>query len=155
MLKDLNDGKIDVILTTGLEQNLTGVFKQKVVRNTNFVAVCSKDWRKQKKFPDILEGLPYISYTQESHLYFQIESYFKKQKLKIKTICEVDDINLISRFSVGSDGFAILPISSVSEEVKRKKLYILGEIASIKSEVNIVYKDLEQNEKMLQILNDE
>ena len=154
LIKDLNDGKIDVILTTGLEQNLTGVFKQKIVQNTKFVAVSSKDWKGKKTFPQILEEIPYISYTHESHLFFQIQSYFKKAKLKINTICEVDDINLISRFTVGSDGFSILPISSVAEEIKRKKLFVLGEISSIKSELNIVYKDLKQNVKILEIFND-
>ena len=81
LLKDLKSGIIDILVTIDSDSKLPSIFKQKSLQEKKFVVVCAKKQKKDYKFPEILESMPYISYTQESHLFIPIQSFFNKSNL--------------------------------------------------------------------------
>lgn len=148
LLKELESDRLDILISDSSDENLKKIFIQRKIKDRDFVAVCRKKPRKKKEYPKILEELPFISYTEESNFHLHIERYFRKNKLKVETLCEVDDTYLMKIFTGTTNAFSILPRQLVEKSVKKGELAILGEIPSLKADLTLIYKDLEHNNEI-------
>ncbi|MFT6632700.1 MAG: LysR family transcriptional activator of nhaA [Bacteriovoracaceae bacterium] len=154
LLQSLESGAIDFILVNEKDKKFKGLYLQKTIKENKFLVVCRKKLVRKKSHTQLMKSLPYISYTKESSLYLPIDSYLKKKDITPKTICEVDDVALIKLFTLSSDSFSVLPESVVQEEIKNGSLIVLAEIPKFKRGLTLIAKKLDQNRKMLKILED-
>ncbi len=150
IVQDLSGGKLDFILTTHPIPELPKTYTQKEIRFQDHIIVCNKHLYR-KNLTKFFEQTPFVSYTKESSVNEIIEKYFKRKKVEIHKICEVDDLGLMKMITMKKDAFCIVPRSSVEIEIQKEQLAILDEIPNLRSSINVVYKDLEQNMSLKQL----
>ncbi len=127
------------------------VFK-KFVASTFFI-VCSPKYQEAKReFPKSLSGIPFMNYTSRSDIQHQILEYFHEHSIYPQIVGEVDDVNIIRRFTQNSHCFSILPKSVIAEPVEEGKLIVLSKLEDIEIIVHAVYRDSPENKIISDIM---
>jgi LysR family transcriptional activator of nhaA len=142
LLRELEDGELDVIVTDFHLDNIAKSLIQKLIHPRSFLAVCNPSCKlEHKSFPKSLTGLKFVNYTPESVLNDKINHYFSKNKIVVRSFTEVDDIALIKEIILNQPYAAILPSLSVQKEIKEKRLIKLGAVTDIKSNIYVLVHD--------------
>jgi|APSaa5957512622_1039677.scaffolds.fasta_scaffold53925_1 LysR family transcriptional regulator, transcriptional activator of nhaA len=139
-------GDLDIIICEKpiFHSEKSFVFKKFVA--STFYIVCSPKFQDaKKKFPKSLSDIPFMNYTSRSDLQHQIFQYFHEHSIHPQIIGEVDDVNIIRRFTQNSHCFSILPKSVIAEPVDEGKLIVLSELEDIKITVHAVFRDSPDN----------
>lgn len=127
---------------------------QKFVAST-FYVVCSKKYENEKEnFPDCLSRIPFMNYTNRSDIQHQILEYFHRLSINPRIIGEIDDVNIIRRFTKDGHCFSILPKSVIVEPVEEGRLIVLSRMDEIKIAVHAVFRDTPENSIIKKIMEE-
>jgi len=88
----------------------------------------------KKKFPESLDGQPFILPTAHSKLRHDLDHYFKVNRLRVIPIVETQDTSL--QKLLGIDGFGLIPLPEFTARdlVGEKKLVKLGTLQDVREE---------------------
>ncbi len=124
----------------------------KLVEST-FFAVCSPKYvDAAKKFPDSLSKMPFLNYTNRSNIQNQIFEYFYDHSINPHIIGEIDDVNIIRRFTQNGHCFSILPQSMVAELISDGKLIVLSKVEDIKLNIYAMINNSPKNHAIEEVL---
>jgi LysR family transcriptional activator of nhaA len=155
LLKELSEGNFDMIIFDKVYTQIGNEYLLLKIIDRTFYAVCSGNFTDQQaKFPGVLENLPFINYSSYSELNNQISTYFQNNKIGVKTIAEIDDINLIKIFTEKGLCFSILPKSAVEESILEGKLVNLGQVKDIMSSALVLVRNNQHNSEVISILRE-
>ena len=146
-------GDLDIIICENpiFQPDKDLLFKKLVV--STFYIVCSPIYKEAKnKFPQSLSDIPFINYTHRNEIQHQILDYFQKHSIYPRIIGEVDDVNIIRRFTQNGHCFSILPKSVIAEPVDDGKLIVLSMLEDIKIAVHVVFRDTPENTTIKKIM---
>jgi LysR family transcriptional activator of nhaA len=123
------------------------------ISGCKFCVVCSPSFKYEKnQFPRCLSKLPFMNYTDHSDVHRQILDYFYNNSIYPQIIGEVDDVNIIRRFTINGHCFSILPMSVIEETLKAGKLVILSELPEIKVSIYAIVRNKPRNEPIFSVL---
>ena len=135
LLADLEEGKIDILFTDNKDSLSSTMSSYRVGVNKTF-AVGHKKFRKYKKdFPNQLKEIPFLNYTNESFLKYEIELFFTKYGLSPKIIGEADDIDLFQVVTDKALAFTIVPEAAKNRFTRNKDIIVLGELTELQTSV--------------------
>lgn len=103
-------------------------------------------------FPKSLSEIPFINYTNKTNIQNQIFKFFNENDISPHIVGEIDDVNIIRRFTQNGHCFSILPQSVICDYVKDRRLISLSKINDIKIAIYAIIKDDENNKDIYKIL---
>jgi LysR family transcriptional activator of nhaA len=155
LLHQMENKNLDIIFIDHQVYNLPKTIIQKKLYEGKFSAVCNpKCTLVKKKFPNSMEGLPFINYTKETYLHDRINSWLNKKKVIVQNFTEVDDTSLIKEILLNQKFAAIVPREAVEREIKEKKLKELGRVLELKNEIFTLINDDNTNPVITQLFKD-
>ncbi len=132
----LENNNLDIILSDRPALVKKGKIKSLKLKPRKIVAVGGKDFIKLKKgFPQSLSGQPMIRLTEHSNLRLEIDDYLERNQIVPQIIGEADDVILLRLAVEKNFCVAILPQNTVHESISSKKVYKLGELPGINSDM--------------------
>lgn len=142
LLAELEEGNLDMVFTDDKNGISSTMSAHRAGINKTFV-VAHKSFKKYKKnFPESLNQLPFMNYTKDSFLKFEIELFFSKNSISPRVIGEADDIDLFEVVVRNGKAFAIVPEASKNRLCQDKEVIVLGELDELQTSVwGIVKKD--------------
>ncbi len=127
--------ELDMILTINDHLIPKKQAERFIIKEMEHVFVCSKKFYSSlgnEKFPQNLDKKRFINFTNDSDLHFELYSFFHSHDVSPLRIAEIDDIFVLKRLVLEGQGFALLPKSTVTKEIKSKKLIVLSESEQFK-----------------------
>jgi LysR family transcriptional activator of nhaA len=89
----------------------------------------------RKKFPGSLSGAPVFQLTRHSQIRHEIDRFFFQNKIHPQIVGEADDVTLLRLGAEKGICVSILPNNTVNESLAQKKLFKLGELEGISSDM--------------------
>jgi LysR family transcriptional regulator, transcriptional activator of nhaA len=155
ILRAFESEDLDMIICEKPVYDLEGKVKLFKIFGSTFVVVCSPEYKSAKRdFPECLSKLPFMNYTNRTSVQSQIMEYFFKNSINPQIIGEIDDVNIIRRFTVNGHCFSILPSSVIEETIKAGKLVVLSEVEDIEIVIHAIVRNKPQNESIFKILEE-
>lgn len=131
LVKMLDSGQIDILLTDS-PISLSKKYQSLPLGHDTMVAVAPPRLKiKKSSFPQSINGVPYIAFSNEGLLQQEIDYYFERNGVETDLIGRVDDVTLMRVITESSECFSILPKKSIQESVKAKKLKVISEIKGL------------------------
>lgn len=127
LLKELYNHRIDLVISNDDADNeYTNIYSKLLTQSPIVICAHPKYKKLKNNFPHSLDGQPFILPTKHSRLRVDLDLYFSKNEIKLDMVAETQDTSL--QRLLGEEGFGIIPVSeeSVREQVKEKKLIVLG-----------------------------
>lgn len=120
---------------------------------SQFFMVCAPELAYLKdEFPRHLSRAPFLNYTSRSGIQQQIFEHFHTHAIHPRIIGEVDDVNIIRRFTMNGHCFSILPNSVVREAISEGRLLSLTKMEDIKIIIHAVIRNTSKNKPIKEIL---
>lgn len=88
----------------------------------------------RKRFPESLDGQPFILPTAHSKLRHDLDHYFKVNRMRIIPIVETQDTSLQKLLGIEGHGLVPLPEFSAKDLVGEKRLIKLGTLIDVREE---------------------
>lgn len=147
LLLELEDGQIDFILCDDYDSMRVSKYKSIDVGTSRYYAVSGKRYAEAAKgFPQSLATIPFFNYTSDSRIRHEIDHFFSNNEIHPRPIGEADDINFLRIITEKDQCFSILPGKTVRASVRKKRLYVLGEMKTLKTRVSLVYNPESSNQ---------
>jgi LysR family transcriptional activator of nhaA len=155
LYSEIHVGNIDVILCDNISKGMSSYISAIELKKRRFCAVCAPDLLTEEKFqfPQVLDDMPFMNYTDNIPAYDQIHSFLDKNSLSPWEIGELDDTYLIKLVTENGLCFSILPYDSLEQSLQKGKLIILGEVEDIKSQLYAVYQSDRIEDQLLEIIH--
>lgn len=132
----LENDNLDIILSDRPALVRKGKIKSFKLRPRKIVAVGGNNFiGLRKKFPDSLSGQPMIQLTEHSNLRTEIDDYLEKHQIVPQIVGEADDVILLRLAAEKGVCVAILPQNTVNESISSKRIFKLGELKGINSDM--------------------
>ncbi len=129
--RNLDSGDIDILLTDN-PLSVSKKYQSIPLGHDPLVAVCSPKFKLNKQpFPQSVEGLPYLAFSNEGLVQQEIDYFFERNSVSVDLIGRVDDVTLMRVITETSSCFSILPRRTIQEAVKSKRLKVINEIKGI------------------------
>lgn len=136
-LTELIDGlanhRFDVILTdTPVNAPSVRVFSHPLGKCG--VAVCGVSTlaaRFRKRFPESLDGAPFVLPTAVTEMRRSIDRWFDKQGYSARVIAECDDSALMKEFATGGIGLTTIPIAVFTEVERQYRFELVGRLPGV------------------------
>lgn len=156
LIYQLDNKNLEIVLSDRAVEKKYKKLVSRRLQPRKVVAVGIKKFAGLKKsFPQSLDNIPVIHFTQHSQIRIEIDRYFFKNNIKPQIIGEADDVTLLR---VGAEkGFcvSILPQNTVNEAISKGRLIKIGELKGIQSDMwamtrldtiyqNIVHKTMDK-----------
>lgn len=129
LIADLDRGERDIVLTYSKDSLPNSINAYRIGVNRTYVVAHKKfknRKRKEKeKFPYSLKNIPFMNYTKDSFLRYEIDHYFAKLEIAPPVLGECDDIDLLELVVREGVGFVIVP------ETAKNRLCLLDNIVSL------------------------
>jgi len=93
-----------------------------------FVIACGRKFLTSLKEPTVegLHGRGFIHYTAHSAYRFEIDQYFREQRIEPRVVAEADDVYVIRDAIAADIGAGVLPLSVIEESRDRKRFHVLA-----------------------------
>lgn len=135
LIADLDNGEKDIVLTYSKDSIPSSVNAYRIGVNKTY-AVASKKFRsKKRQFPKSLSDIPFMNYTKESFLRYEIDQYFNKHEISPPVLGECDDIDLLELVVREEIGFVIVPETAKKRLSNSSELVVLGELKELQTSV--------------------
>ena len=82
-----------------------------------------------------LADIPFLNYTRESFLKYEIELFFTKNGISPKIIGEADDVGLFELVTTTGIAFTIVPEVAKNRICQNKDVIVLGELEELQTSV--------------------
>lgn len=124
----------------------------KLVESTFYLVSSPKYAYAAKEFPASLSEIPFLNYTSRSSIQHQIFEYFHRLSVHPHIIGEVDDVNIIRRFTQNGHCFSILPNSVIADSILEGKLIAFSKLDDIKVFVYAIIRNTPKNKIIKDLL---
>jgi LysR family transcriptional activator of nhaA len=131
LLADLENGSVDIVFSSEKEIGNNKLTSYKVGENKAFAVGDKKFLKRITDFPADLSELPYFAFSKESPFRFDIDMFFNRAGINIRSIGEADDIDLHQMVVNKGLGFSIVPEVAANRFLMHKNVKILGEIEEL------------------------
>ncbi len=133
MIEQLLSHKIDLVITNhSLQTQGDQKLFVRTIAQDQVIFCASPAWKKLgKKFPQSLNGTPFIMPHRQNQIRPLIEHYFEKNSILPELVAEVQDTSLLKIFA--TEGVGVIPIASSAATplIKKGDLIQIGEAAGI------------------------
>jgi len=139
LLGQLNNLQLDMVLSPRPAPGEFKGFYSHRLERVPVIFVASPEFKSlRRKFPSTLnnKNLYLPSYQTETRA--QIDHYFKKHNLSPRIKGEIEDIELLRVIAASGDGIVAIVRSAVSDLIKAKELYIIGDNLDIWTEFYMI-----------------
>jgi LysR family transcriptional regulator, transcriptional activator of nhaA len=133
LLEDLRNQKLDILLT---DENIRSGEQEEFINRlvgkipVAFAATPAMA-RRYKKFPEDLNGAPFILPSFPSQIFHQVQDLFAQWKVRPKIVAEVRDVELARRLALSGHGIAPINVYALSAGLPAKGLTVLEASRSI------------------------
>lgn len=134
LLADLEEGNTDLVFTDNKDTISNSMEAYRVGVNKTF-AVAHKKYLKDVPFPELLNSIPFLNYTNNSFLKYEIEMFFSKNSICPRIIGEADDIDLFQIVCEEGLAFTIVPETAKNRLCQNKNIVLLGELEELQTSV--------------------
>ncbi len=150
LLDLLHSNDLDMVLTdTPVQRNSS--YKSMLLNSDRIVAVADPDFSKlRRKFPDSLNQVPYLAFSNQSRIQEDINNFLSMKKLQPQKIGEVDDISLMRVITENTACFSILPYRSVKQSIQLGKLSVVGELEEVKTQLWVITSKVSNKKKLIE-----
>lgn len=139
LLRELTQHRLDLLLTNRLPNTApAGVYKRRIAKLPIQIFGTRNFLRIRRKFPESLQGLPFLLPTAESQVRYEIEHYCQLHGLKPDFIVESQDMMVQKLMALRGIGVMAAPKFVVKEYVESKQLYSLGALEGVFEELFLV-----------------
>lgn len=140
LLVELEEGKLDIIFTDSKADISSNMRAYRVGVNKTYVVAHKKFKNYKKNFPDCLNQIPFLNYTSDSFLKYEIELYFAKHNIAPRILGEADDIDLMYMVTENAMAFTIVPEVAKNRFMLNKEVITLGEMEDLQTTVWAIIK---------------
>ncbi len=149
LIKQLNHSEIDILLSDGPLPS-SKKYQNTPLGRDQVVAVASPKLKLSKgTFPQNLDQIPYLAFSNEGQLQAEINYYFERHNIHPELLGKVDDITLMRVITKSSSCFSIMPRKSVRTAVREKKLKILGQLNGVESDLWAITPKVSTNRRLI------
>jgi LysR family transcriptional activator of nhaA len=135
LLADLEEGNIDLMFTDNKDGISSTMSAYRVGVNRTFAVAHKKYSKFKKNFPQCLSEIPFLNYTNDSFLKYEIELFFSKHGLAPRVIGEADDIDMFEVVTAKGIAFSIVPEVAMNRLSSDKNIIVLGELEELQTSV--------------------
>jgi LysR family transcriptional regulator, transcriptional activator of nhaA len=134
----LESGDLDFVLTDNYDPSKG--YAAVSLGISKYFAVGGKKYAKAVQgFPQSLNSIPFFNFTKDTRIRHEIEHYFLANELYPVMIGEADNLDFLRTLTQKNQCFTILPENFVREPIREKKLFVIGEISELKTNVKAIY----------------
>lgn len=140
LVNELTTHKLDLILTTFLPhgENSTELTSKKISKKNIYFYGSEKFKDLKKNFPQSITGVPLIFPSSGFKLRNDLEDWAKLNGVNLNIQMEIQDVSLKKLIANSGLGIFASAAHTVSEEVKNKTLYKIGELSDVYEEIYLV-----------------
>lgn len=135
LIADLEKGEKDIVFTYSKDSIPPSLMSYRVGINKTYVVAHKKFKDAKKDFPKSLTNIPFMNYTKESFLRYEIDQFFAKYGLAPKPIGECDEIDLLELTASEGVGFVIVPEIAKKRFCQNTDVTVLGELKEFQTTV--------------------
>ncbi len=130
LVQDLVEHRLDLVLLLEQPQRKDKgiLFSKKVMEAPLFALAGPAHSGLKKGFPQSLEGAPVLLPSPLSRHRHDVERFFHESKLQVDVRLETDEPMIMQQLAQQGHGVFFSPQAAVEEDVRAKKLVVLGEI---------------------------
>ena len=92
----------------------------------------------RNQFPQSLAGQPFVLPTYDSHLRYDLESWFQNKNIIIDTIAESQDAALKKQMACKGRALMTAPLYAVEQQVQSGELVEIGRLEGLKEELFLI-----------------
>lgn len=142
LIADLEEGLLDIVFTDDKSSITANMECFRVGVNRTYAVSHKKFKKRNSKFPDCLNAIPFFNYTSDTVLKYEIDLFFRKNSLSPKVLGEADDIDFLETIVGHGHCFVIVPEVAKNRFCRNNDVVVLGEIDDFQSSVwGVVKKD--------------
>lgn len=109
------------------------------IEKTPIVFVGAPEFKNLRRgFPQSLNGQKMYLPSSQSDFRAELETFFKKNNLQPQIKGEIQDTELLRVIAASGDGIVAIVRSAISDLIKAKELYVLGENLEIYKEIYLI-----------------
>jgi LysR family transcriptional activator of nhaA len=140
LLRELKAHRLDLLLSNYAPPvgEATGVQARRVARMPVVVCGAKRFAPLKRRFPESLDGQPFVMPTTASRLRHDVEHFLKLRKLRVDVVVEVQDTSL--QKLLGNAGAGLIPVAAaaVDDLVAAKDLVVIGTLPDVHEELWLV-----------------
>lgn len=140
LIADLEEGNLDIVFTDSEDSLSANLRAHRFGKNKTFAVADRRLITNKKPFPQSLDGAPFLNYTNESFLRYELELYFARNGITPQRIGEADDIDLHQMTVENRISFSIVPEAAKDRFCRSADVMVLGELEDLESNVYGVMK---------------
>lgn len=141
LFAELEQNNLDIVFVDNKDALPSSLDSYRVGVNKTFAIAHKKLKKSRKPFPENLKNIPFLNYTNESFLKYEIELFFKKNKITPPVVGEANDIDLFQVVTDQAIAFVIVPEVAKNRICKNKDIRVLGELEELQTSVWAVVKE--------------
>lgn len=148
MVQKLLNQELDLLLSDR-QPNLkfSKYLKTVLVSRPRYALVHSPKWQDiAGQIAGSQVNFPFINYTTESTIRWEIDSLFQESQYKPLLIGEADDITFMKLMTIAGLSFAFLPEELISEELEEGLLKKVEGVPSIQNRVSVLFQEVENRD---------
>lgn len=139
LLKALTEHRIDLLLTNLLPMVEPGQTYSKRIAKLPLWVVGGKAFLKLKaKFPDSLDGQPFILPTADSTIRHEFESFCKRSSITPDYLAETQDVMIQKLLALNETVLTVIPEFAVRDYIKKKELFLIGRLPEMFEEIFLI-----------------
>lgn len=135
----LTNHQLDMVVSSKKPSSDIKGLETRVIERTPVVFVGASEFKNLRRaFPQSLNGQKMYLPSPQSDFRTELETFFKKNNIQPQMKGEIQDTELLRVIAAGGDGIVAIVRSAVSDLIKAKELYVLGEILDVYKEIYLI-----------------
>ncbi len=128
----MNQDELDIIISDSSFNKYSDRYKSINIGTQKIHIVgCDKFKKLKRDFPASMDGQPFLNYSQSSMMRRDLDYFFKLQGIQPDVIGKVDDLLLATLVAAKGHCLAALPERVAKPELKKRGLFVIGEIPGL------------------------
>ncbi|MBF0105250.1 MAG: LysR family transcriptional regulator [Deltaproteobacteria bacterium] len=153
LLAKLANRELDMVLATRPAPATMGRLASFLLERVPLVFVATPDFKNLKrKFPFSMEGANLFLPTAEPEIKKQLDLFFTQHNVKPRIKGEIQDTELLRVIAVSGQGIAAVVRTAVSDLIKSKELYIIGDNADIWQDFYLITAEKKEQNPLIQMI---
>lgn len=130
LMDDLLNHRLDLVISNASPPSLTTekLYAKSLAKLPLIVCGSPKFADLKNKFPQSLQGKPFIFPTIHSRVRNEIEHYFESEKIRVDMIAETQDNSLLKALAIDNKGLIVIAESAVQANLKSGSLIKIGDL---------------------------
>lgn len=140
ILRELMAHRIDLFVTNFIPtvQESKSLAHRSVARNAVSIYGAPQFKDLKKKFPQSIQGQPFIMPTYDSKMRYDIEHWLQTRGIKVDTVVETQDVGVKELMCIQGMGLMPSPRHTVTAQVQTGKLVEIGSLDGVVEEIFLV-----------------